>query len=79
MKLQNVENQFEKSKMKSENLNTRLEESKKKITKLTCQLNTSEVKTKLLEEQVEMLEKDLKNQHLGTSDNLNDAIEVIKL
>ena len=76
MKLQNIENQFHKSRLKSENLNTKLEESEKKVTKLTCQLNTSEVKTNLLEKQVQMLEKDLKNQHLGTSDSLNDAIEV---
>ena len=47
----------------------------KKTVKLESQLNTSLLKGKLLEEQVELLEKDLKNQNNGTSDNLNDAIE----
>ena len=73
--MKNIENQFDASKRKSETLRTKLHESDKKTVKLESQLNTSLLKGKLLEEQVELLEKDLKNQNNGTSDNLNDAIE----
>ena len=49
----------------------------KKSSQLDCKLATAEVKIKLLEDQVCLLEKDLKRENMGTSDNLSDAIEVI--
>jgi len=50
-------------------------ESDRKLTQLTSQLATADLKNRLYEDQVKMLERDLKAQNLGTSDNLNDAIE----
>merc|ERR1711983_617027 len=50
-------------------------ESDRKLTQLTTQLTTADLKNRLFEDQVKMLERDLKAQNLGTSDNLNDAIE----
>ena len=59
---------------KVERLRTMLKEKDFKLTEVTCQLATAELKMKLLEEQIEIFEKDLNR---GTSsDNLSDAIEV---
>ena len=59
---------------KVERLRTMLKEKDFKLTEVTCHLATAELKMKLLEEQIEIFEKDLNR---GTSsDNLSDAIEV---
>ena len=67
---------LERCKRKSEKLILTSKESDRKLTQLTSQLATADLKNRLFEDQVKMLERDLKAQNLGTSDNLNDAIEV---
>ena len=67
---------LERYKRKSEKLILKSKESDRKLTQLTTQLTTADLKNRLFEDQVKMLERDLKAQNLGTSDNLNDAIEV---
>ena len=67
---------MERYKRKSEKLILKSKESDRKLTQLTTQLTTADLKNTLFEDQVKMLERDLKAQNLGTSDNLNDAIEV---
>ena len=67
---------LERYKRKSENLYLTLKESDRRLTVLTSQLATADLKNRLLEDQVKILERDLKALNLGTSDNLNDAIEV---
>ena len=67
---------LERYKRKSEKLILKSKESDRKLTQLTTQLTTADLKNTLFEDQVKMLERDLKAQNLGTSDNLNDAIEV---
>ena len=67
---------LERFKRKSENLYLTLKESDRRLTVLTSQLATADLKNRLLEDQVKILERDLKALNLGTSDNLNDAIEV---
>ena len=76
MKLKNSETLHENAKNQCNKIGLILKEKERKITQLSCQLTTAEVKGKLLEEQVAILEKDLKQQNMGTSDNLTDAIEV---
>ena len=67
---------LERCKTKSDKLILKTKESDRKLTQLTTQLTTADLKNRLFEDQVKMLERDLKAQNLGTSDNLNDAIEV---
>ena len=67
---------YENAKNQCNKIGLTLKEKERKITQLSCHLTTAEVRSKLLEEQVTILEKDLKQQNLGTSDNLTDAIEV---
>ena len=67
---------LERCTRKSEKLILTSKESDRKLTQLTSQLATADLKNRLFEDQVKMLERDLKAQNLGTSDNLNDAIEV---
>lgn len=67
---------MERCKRKSDKLILKTKESDRKLTQLTTQLTTADLKNRLFEDQVKMLERDLKAQNLGTSDNLNDAIEV---
>ena len=67
---------LERFKRKSENLYLTLKENDRRLTVLTSQLATADLKNRLLEDQVKILERDLKALNLGTSDNLNDAIEV---
>ena len=67
---------LERYKRKSEKLILKSKESDRKLTQLTTQLTTADLKNRLFEDQVKMLERDLKAQNHGTSDNLNDAIEV---
>ena len=76
MKLKNSETLHENAKNHCNKIGLILKEKERKITQLSCHLTTAEVKGKLLEEQVAILEKDLKQQNMGTSDNLTDAIEV---
>lgn len=76
MKLKNSETLHENAKIQCNKIGLILKEKERKITQLSCHLTTAEVKGKLLEEQVAILEKDLKQQNMGTSDNLTDAIEV---
>ena len=54
-----------------------LKEKDVKLTEVNCQLTTAELKMKLLEEQIELFEKDLRGG--SSSDNLSDAIEVFKI
>ena len=61
---------------KLEKLRTILKEKDFKLTEVNCQLTTAELKMKLLEEQIEILEKD--HRRGSSSDNLSDAIEVFK-
>ena len=77
MRLKNAETLSENLKRKSHKLQSSLKQSEKKSSQLVCKLATAEVKIKLLEDQVCLLEKDLKRENMGTSDNLSDAIEVI--
>ena len=79
IKLKNSETLYENSKNQYQKIGLILKEKERKITQLSCYLTTAEVRSKLLEEQVAILEKDLKQQNMGTSDNLSDAIEVIKI
>ena len=67
---------LERCQRKSEKLFLKSKESDRKLTQLTTQLTTADLKNRLFEDQVKMLERDLKAHNLGTSDNLNDAIEV---
>ena len=67
---------LERCTRKSDKLFLKTKESDRKLTQLTTQLTTADLKNRLFEDQVKMLERDLKAQNLGTSDNLNDAIEV---
>ena len=67
---------MERCQRKSEKLFLKSKESDRKLTQLTTQLTTADLKNRLFEDQVKMLERDLKAHNLGTSDNLNDAIEV---
>ena len=74
--LRNREVRLESLESKVEKLRLILKEKDFKLTAVTCQLTTAELKMKLLEEQIEIFEKDLTR---GTSsDNLSDAIEVFK-
>ena len=77
VKLKNSETLLERCKRKSEKLILTSKESDRKLNQLTSQLTTADLKNRLFEDQVKMLERDLKAQNQGTSDNLNDAIEVI--
>ena len=76
VKLKNSETLYENAKNQCNKIGLTLKEKERKITQLSCHLTTAEVRSKLLEEQVTILEKDLKQQNVGTSDNLTDAIEV---
>ena len=67
---------MERCQRKSEKLFLKSKENDRKLTQLTTQLTTADLKNRLFEDQVKMLERDLKAHNLGTSDNLNDAIEV---
>jgi len=73
--LKNSETVLDRTKKATETLSILLKENKKELSQIKCQKETSDIKLKLLEDQVEMLQKDLKNQNTGNSDNLNDAIE----
>jgi len=75
VKLKNSETVLDRTKKATETLSILLKENKKELSQIKCQKETSDIKLKLLEDQVEMLQKDLKNQNTGNSDNLNDAIE----
>jgi len=75
VKLKNSETVLNRTKKATETLFLLLKENKKKLSQLKCQKETSDIKIKLLEDQVELLQKDIKNQNNGNSDNLNDAIE----
>ena len=79
MRLKNAETLSDNLKRKSQKLQSSLKQSERKSSQLGFKLATAEVKIKFLEDQVCLLEKDLKREHMGTSDNLNDAIEVISL
>ena len=74
--MKNSETVLDRTKKATETLSILLKENKKELSQIKCQKETSDIKLKLLEDQVEMLQKDLKNQNTGNSDNLNDAIEV---
>ena len=68
---------LEKYEDRLEKLRATLKEKDFKLTEVTCQLTTAELKMKLLEEQIDIFEKDLKRMNDGSSsDNLSDAIEV---
>merc|ERR1712198_288893 len=75
VKLKNSETVLDRTKKATEALSILLKENKKELSQIKCQKETSDIKLKLLEDQVEMLQKDLKKQNTGNSDNLNDAIE----
>ena len=79
VRLKNAETLSDNLKRKSQKLQSSLKQSERKSSQLGFKLATAEVKIKFLEDQVCLLEKDLKREHMGTSDNLNDAIEVISL
>ena len=68
---------LEKYEDRLDKLRATLKEKDFKLTEVTCQLTTAELKMKLLEEQIDIFEKDLKRMNDGSSsDNLSDAIEV---
>lgn len=68
---------MEKFEDRVEKLRATLKEKDFKLTEVTCQLTTAELKMKLLEDQIEIFDKDLKRINDGSiSDNLSDAIEV---
>ena len=68
---------MEKFEDRVEKLRATLKEKDFKLTEVTCQLTTAELKMKLLEDQIDIFEKDLKRINDGSiSDNLSDAIEV---
>ena len=68
---------LEKYEDRAERLKAILKEKDFKLTEVTCQLTTAELKMKLLEDQIEIFEKDLNRVNFGSSsDNLSDAIEV---
>ena len=68
---------LEKYEDRAERLKAILKEKDFKLTEVTCQLTTAELKMKLLEDQIEIFEKDLSRVNFGSSsDNLSDAIEV---
>ena len=74
--LRNREVRLESLENKVGKLRGILKEKDFKLTEVTCQLTTAELKMKLLEEQLDILEKDLTRG--SSSDNLSDAIEVFK-
>ena len=68
---------LEKYEDRVDKLRATLKERDFKLTEVTCQLTTAELKMKLLEDQIDIFEKDLKRTNDGSSsDNLSDAIEV---
>ena len=75
--LRNREVRLESLENKVGKLRTMLKEKDFKLTEVNCQLTTAELKMRLLEEQIEILEKDLRGG--SSSDNLSDAIEVFKI
>merc|ERR1712241_983141 len=75
VRLKNAETLSDNWKRKSQKLQSSLKQSERKSSQLGFKLATAEVKIKFLEDQVCLLEKDLKRENMGTSDNLNDAIE----
>ena len=75
--LRNREVRLESLENKVGKLRAMLKEKDVKLTEVNCQLTTAELKMKLLEEQIELFEKDLRGG--SSSDNLSDAIEVFKI